>query len=294
MTLVAVGQMCSSASLRANLTSALNLINKAAQKKARLLFLPEAADYISRDASHSVKIAKPVEESVFVKGIQKRLNELHVSGTSLDVIVGVHDPVLDEKPVKRVKNLVLYINSRGEITQSYQKIHLFDINVPGGPVMRESASVEPGKKLTEPFDTPAGKLGLSICYDIRFPEQAIKLRELGANIITYPSAFMVATGSAHWELLARSRAIDSQCYVVMPAQAGAHNTDVDDEGGNEKLKKVRRSYGHSMVVDPWGVVLGRLEEEEEEILVVDLEMDNLERVRRDMPLMDHRKGVNLV
>ena len=182
-----------------------------------------------------------------------------------------------------MKNVLLWIDGNGEITQKYQKLHLFDVEIEGGPVLKESNSVERGSKIEDPFSTPLGKVGHLICFDLRFPEPSLALRNRGAQIITYPSAFTVPTGKAHWETLLRARAIETQSYVIAAAQCGAHN-----EAGT------RRSYGHSMIVDPWGKVVAELGGEEDEkrrgldvgeIATAEIDLEYLEKVRREVPLL---------
>lgn len=140
--------------------------------------------------------------------------------------------------------------------------------------------MEPGTALLAPFDTPVGKLGSAICYDIRFPELALRLRSLGAEVIVFPSAFTVRTGPAHWEVLARARAIDTQCYVVMAALTGKH----DAEGK-------RQSYGHSLIVDPWGTVLAQAPDVDTgpRIITADIDLSVLKTVRENMPLWSQRR-----
>jgi len=140
---------------------------------------------------------------------------------------------------------LIWIDEKGEITQRYQKLHLFDVEIEGGPVLKESNSVEPGSSILPPFQTSLGLMGLMICFDLRFPVLPARIRDLGAQILTYPSAFTVPTGKVHWETLLRARAIETQSFVVAAAQVGNHN---------EK----RVSYGHSMIVDPWGKVFSEL------------------------------------
>jgi deaminated glutathione amidase len=239
------------------------------------LFLPEASDYIAPDASTSLSLCLPVETSLFVTGLQN-LARTH----QLPINVGIHEPTTD---AKRVQNTLIWISSVGDITHRYQKLHLFDVDIKSGPVLRESASVEPGKELLDPFETELGRLGLLICFDLRFPEPSLALRRRGAQILTYPSAFTVPTGIAHWETLLRARAIETQSYVIAAAQSGKHN----EEG-------TRKSYGHSMVVDPWGRVVARLGGEGEgedskldigEIAVADIDLGLVEKVRAEMPLL---------
>jgi deaminated glutathione amidase len=125
----------------------------------------------------------------------------------------------------------------GSIECTYQKIHTFDVDIKGGPRLQESLSAEPGNVIVPPVSSSIGKVGLAICYDLRFPEVALRLRRQGAEILTYPSAFTVRTGSAHWELLLRSTAVQTQSYVVAAAQVGRHD-----------LEGKRQTYGHSMVI----------------------------------------------
>ncbi|RDW94133.1 carbon-nitrogen hydrolase family protein [Aspergillus mulundensis] len=265
MTIAAVGQLCSTASVSANLAQCRVLVQKAAEAGAKALFLPEAADYIASSPVESISLARPVQQSEFVLGLQDeaRNNNLHIN-------VGIHEPASDE----RVKNTLIWIDNKGDITQRYQKIHLFDVDIKGGPVLKESSSVEKGNEILPPFDTVLGRVGLAICFDLRFPEISLALKRQNAQIITYPSAFTVPTGRAHWETLLRSRAIETQSYVIAAAQAGPHN---------EK----RRSYGHSMIVNPWGEIVAKLgdEYEEPQIAIGDIDLDLLAKVRREMPLL---------
>ena len=201
----------------------------------------------------------------------------------LPINVGIHEPATGGK---RVKNTLIWINEQGFITQRYQKLHLFDVEINDGPILRESKSVEPGSSILPPFPTMFGSMGLMICFDLRFPALSARIRDLGAQILTYPSAFTVPTGKVHWEILLRARAIETQSYVIAAAQVGAHN---------EK----RVSYGHSMIVDPWGTVVSKVGGVEEwkgepEISVGDIDLGGLERVRREMPLHPRRDIIDIV
>lgn len=263
-TLAAVGQLCSTASLRENAASAGRLIRQASESGAKVLFLPEASDYIGGSAEETVSLAQNVDESEFMKGIRAHLLDIPEDRRP-EISVGVHEPVENED---RVKNTLLWLDRRGQIKHRYQKIHLFDVDIANGPILKESRSVQPGTEVIKPFDTPVGKLGPAICYDIRFPEHALRLRSLGAQIIQFPSAFTVRTGQAHWEVLARARAIDTQCYVVMPAQVGMHSADGK-----------RHSYGHSLVVDPWGTVVAQAPDITSDpcIILAEIDLDSLQK-----------------
>ncbi|KAG7810922.1 hypothetical protein KL921_002550 [Ogataea angusta] len=280
MVLVAAGQLCASNVLKDNAAAAINLITKAASLRCKVLFLPEASDYIARNAQQSKEIVKSVSDSPFVLAIQKKLQELHAAGNSLSVSVGIHEP---SETSDRVKNTLIWINEAGEIVQRYQKIHLFDVDIKNGPILKESQSVEPGSKVLKPFPTAIGNVGLGICYDLRFPELALRLRSEGAQVLTYPSAWTMKTGP-HFQILAQSTAIFTQCYVVMPAQKGKHKVE-DGTVTN------RESYGHTCIIDPSGTILAQCTDidDVEDICVADIDLDRLEVIRRNMPLWSQRR-----
>ncbi|KAM5363570.1 hypothetical protein ACJZ2D_011954 [Fusarium nematophilum] len=288
----AVGQICATASIKGNLEQCVKLIGKAAHGGAKVLFLPEASDYIAPDGQTSLQLAEPQSTSPFVRGLQEAAREHGVA-----VHVGIHHRPQAEsesrqpESVQRILNRALYIAEDGTIDDAttYDKLHVFDYGN-----LKESATVQPGSGVTPPFDSPAGRIGSLICFDLRFPEAALALAQPGprspwagrpAQILTYPSAFTLRTGAAHWETLLRSRAIETQSYVVAAAQVGRHN---------EK----RASWGRSIVADPWGrivlqlkgVVVDAVPEgtaetgAEGEIGFVDIDLDALERVRKEMPL----------
>ncbi|KAF2472302.1 nitrilase-like protein [Lindgomyces ingoldianus] len=275
MPLAAIGQICSTPSMTNNLSQCLQLIQKASSAGASVLFLPEASDYIAPNAASTISLCQPVETSEFVLGLRKEARS-----HALPINVGVHEPA---ECGKKVKNTLLWINEEGEITQRYQKLHLFDVEIKDGPILKESNSVEKGIRIENPFETGLGKVGLLICFDLRFPEPSLALRHRGAQILTYPSAFTVPTGKAHWETLLRARAIETQSYVIAAAQCGPHNEE-----------KTRRSYGHGMIVDPWGKVVAELGGEEDEkgrgldvgkIAVAEVDLGLVEKVRREVPLL---------
>ncbi|KAJ6004473.1 hypothetical protein N7499_000541 [Penicillium canescens] len=265
MVLAAVGQLCSTANITSNLAQCQVLVQKAAAAGAKVLFLPEASDYIASSPEQSYSLAKSRECADFVSALQKDAER-----QNLHINIGIHEIASDT----RLKNSLIWIDNKGAITQSYQKIHLFDVDIKDGPTLKESANVQPGQQIPKPFDTPIGRVGLSICFDLRFPEISLALRRQNAEVITYPSAFTVPTGMAHWEPLLRARAIETQSYVIAAAQAGPHN---------EK----RRSYGHSIIVNPWGEVVAKLGDEHQEprIATADVDLDLVAKIRREMPLL---------
>ena len=249
--------------------------------RVQALFLPEASDYVAGSASETIALAAPISQSPFVRGLQTEAQR-----NALPIHVGIHEPTTDRT---RVKNVLIWIDAEGKISHSYQKLHLFDVDIPGGPQLRESDSVEPGSSICPPFESPLGRVGAMICFDLRFPALSSRLRDLGAEILTYPSAFTVPTGKAgHWKHLLQTRAIENQCYVIAAAQVGKHN---------EK----RLSYGHSMIVDPWGSVM--VEAPGDEAWAVDgepsiihapIDLDMLTEVRRKMPLHPRTDVIELV
>jgi len=268
---IGIGQLTSTANLRANGRQVAALIESAYNSRCEALFLPEASDYIAGSPAETVALAKPLQESPFYLEIKAALKKFPLS-----VSVGFHEPT--EPPSNRVRNTLLWLNPQGEVVNRYQKIHLFNADIPNGPILRESNSVEPGKILPDLVSLGPLKIGPQICYDIRFEETTLQLREKGANVLVYPSAFTVKTGEAHWRVLNQARAIDTQSFVISAAQVGRH----DPEGK-------RQSYGHSIAVDPWGTILAESAKEAEDLLIVDLDLDKVAQVRANMPLLEQRR-----
>lgn len=245
--------------------------------QSQALFLPEASDYIGSFPAESIQLCQPITTSPFVIGLQNEARK-----HSLPIHVGLHEP--SDTNRKKIKNTLVWIDENGDITQRYQKLHLFDLDLSdsGGPKMKESDIIEAGDQILPPFDTVVGKVGSLICFDLRFPEVALALKRQKADIITYPSAFTPTTGAAHWHTLLRARAIETETYVIAAAQCGAHN---------EK----RTSYGHTIVIDPWGRILAELEGAdgkkekgdawEPEIALAEIDFDLLNKIRREMPLL---------
>ncbi|KAI9051242.1 hypothetical protein LZ554_005343 [Drepanopeziza brunnea f. sp. 'monogermtubi'] len=265
MAIAAIGQLCSTASMTHNLALCQVLVKKAVDAGAKALFLPEATDYIASSPQESLSLARPMASSPFLLGLQSS-----AKASSLAINVGIHVPL----PSGKMANRSVWINENGDIQSYYDKLHLFDYGA-----LRESASVEGGKEIVEPVDTVVGRVGLMICFDLRFPELSLALSRKNAQILTYPSAFTVPTGKVHWAPLLTARAIESQAYVIAAAQVGAHNPQ-------------RTSYGHSMVVSPWGEVLLDMAGEQSEsgggqpeIGIVDIDLEMLEGVRSRMPLV---------
>ncbi|KAH9455255.1 hypothetical protein Pst134EA_022729 [Puccinia striiformis f. sp. tritici] len=286
MVLCAVGQLCSRGNVIENLIRCRSIISRSAKAGAKMIFLPEASDYIV-PASQSPSLAQSLDGSEFVKAIQSSAQE-----NDCWVSVGVHEKSTEDP--KRSYNTSLIISNQGIVQQAYRKLHLFDIDLGNSTSANESRYIIPGKKIEEPFPTPIGNVGQLICYDLRFPEVALIHRRRGADILIYPSAFTMRTGGSHWETLLRARAIETQCYVIAAAQVGTH---ID--------KPLRQSWGHAMIIDPWGTILSQVpdvlpslpppsaEEDPEwstSFALADIDSKSLELIRKSMPILNQRRN----
>ncbi|KAF5867703.1 putative nitrilase protein [Botrytis fragariae] len=273
-TIIGIGQLCSTADIQQNLLTCQKLAKEASEQGAKALFLPEATDYITTPGSPptSLSLALPMKTSPFVLGLQSSAKEF-----SLAINVGIHVP---NASGNKVLNRSIWISESGDIVGQYDKVHLFDYAAAG---LKESDSVEAGKKIGGPVETCVGKVGLLICFDLRFPTASLHLRTRNTQILTYPSAFTIPTGLLHWETLLRARAIETQSYVVAAAQVGSHNVK-------------RKSYGHSMVIDPLGRVVldmggeGDVEGEESTLAsgklgIARIDLGKVREAREKMPLM---------
>jgi nitrilase len=261
---VAALQMVSTPVVADNLAMAESLIAEAADAGARFVALPEYFAQMSGDESAKLALAEedgagPLQE--FLQQAAKRHQLWLVGGTI---------PMRAEEPGK-VKNATLVFDDTGRRVARYDKIHLFGFHK-GADSFDEAASIAPGSEVVT-FDAPCGKVGLSICYDLRFPELFRTMGEV--KLIVLPAAFTYVTGRAHWEVLLRARAIENQCYVLASAQGGVHPSG-------------RRTFGDSLVIDPWGEVISR-REEGPGVVWADLDMVLLDEVRRSLPALTHRK-----
>jgi predicted amidohydrolase len=269
---IAVGQMCASSDVEKNLEVVADLCARAKDRGCAMLFLPECFAFIGVKGTDALAVMEPLDGPLL--GRYRELAARHRLWLSLGGFA--------EKGPDRDRrfNAHVIVNDAGEIQASYRKIHLFDVDMGdvNGPVLMESATAAAGETLVT-CDSPAGKLGLTVCYDLRFPEMFARLRyELGCEVMLVPSAFTKPTGQAHWETLLRARAIETQSYVVAAAQAGVHS-----EG--------RASHGHAMIVDPWGKVVAELDGEETGIAVADVDLGYLKDVRSRIPVETHRRDI---
>jgi len=268
MSRVAAVQMTSCADVTRNLERAADLLRGAQAHGAVVAALPENFAFMGRGEEAKLAIAEapgtgPIQS--FLAGMARELGLWIVAGT-VPLKVGTEP---------RVAAACLVYDGRGEVVARYDKIHLFDVDVPGKTEShRESRSVRPGA-MPVVVDTPAGRLGLAVCYDLRFPELFRALLAQGAEWFCLPSAFTVPTGRAHWEILLRARAIENLCHLVAPAQSGFH------ENGRE-------THGDSMIVEPWGRVLARLPRGTG-VITAELDFVRQRRLRQDFPAVDHRR-----
>ncbi|XP_075049342.1 deaminated glutathione amidase isoform X2 [Mixophyes fleayi] len=269
--LIAVCQMTSTSDKEKNVSTCSRLIREAASRSACMVFLPEAFDYIGGSTEETLSLAETIEGDL----IQRYSGLARECGVWLS-LGGFHEKGANWDQDRRISNSHVILDHTGRIVSVYRKTHLFDVDLQSGVSLKESGFTIPGAEIVPPVSTPGGKVGLAVCYDLRFPEMSLALSREGAEILTYPSAFTVTTGLAHWEVLLRSRAIENQCYVVAAAQTGIHN-------------QRRSSYGHAMVVDPWGVVVAQCQDGVG-LCYAEINLPYLHRVRQEMPVQRHRRG----
>ncbi|WP_303830763.1 carbon-nitrogen hydrolase family protein [Asticcacaulis taihuensis] len=242
------------------------LIVQAATNGAQLILLPECANLMEARKEHKAQVVTTEAEDVFIQGVRKLAQSLRV-----EILIG--SAIVKSEIDDRAANRSLLIDARGEIVARYDKIHLFDADTPDGRSYRESATMRPGEAAAVAV-TPWGGLGLTICYDVRFPHLHRTLARQGANMIAVCAAFTVPTGRAHWEVLLRARAIETGCFVLAPAQGGLH------EDG-------RTTYGHSMVISPWGEVIARLDHDRPAVLEASIDFSEVTRARQALPSLQH-------
>jgi predicted amidohydrolase len=265
---IAVAQMTSVGNIETNFQTCKTLAEQAVSQGAKILFLPENFNFLGISPAESLALAEPLNGPI--------ISRYAALAKSLNIWLSLGGFQERGPDPEHLYNCQVIINAAGDVAASYRKIHLFNVDVPGGPVLMESRFTAPGTGLAT-CDSPVGRLGLSVCYDLRFPAVYQRLAfELGAEILLIPSAFTVATGKAHWEVLLRARAIETQTYVVAAAQAGRHN---------EK----RESYGHSLIIDPWGRVIGKLDDPlATGIAVAEVDLEEMRSIRERMPVQEHR------
>jgi predicted amidohydrolase len=267
MFLAAAVQLTSTSDESANWESAAALIERAAGHGAQLVATPENTNYLGPHAE-KVRRAEPLGGPTC-----RRFAEL-ARRFGIHLLLGSYNEASDEPG--RCYNTSVFFGPDGAVLATYRKIHLFDVDVPNGVRFAESATCKPGEG-TAVAATPLGRFGLSICYDLRFGELYRRLVDEGAEILTAPSAFTLATGKDHWEPLLRARAIETQCYVVAPAQHGKH-----DDGG------LTHTWGHAMIVDPWGIPVATAADGPG-LALAEIDLDRVAAVRQAIPVARHRR-----
>jgi predicted amidohydrolase len=261
---VAVCQLNARDDRAANLATARDLLERAAAAGAEFAVLPEYVDYLGRSAGAPKPETIDGEFAAFFAGAARELGIWVHAGS-------FHEVGPDEG---RTYNTSLVFDPRGELAATYRKIHLYDVEIAGRVSYQESRTVAPGTE-TVVTDVNGVRTGLSICYDLRFPELYRALAIAGAKVLVVPAAFMLHTGRDHWEVLLRARAIENQCYVLAAGQIGDH------EPG-------RTCFGRSMIIDPWGIVLAQAPDIAG-IVVADVDLDRLDTIRADLPSLANRR-----
>ncbi|OAI15948.1 acyltransferase [Methylomonas lenta] len=268
MTICAAIQMASGPQVNANLLEAEKQIADAAKAGAKLVALPENFAIMGMNEYDKVQVrevdgAGPIQD--FLATVAQKYQVWVVGGTI----------PMAAKADNKVRATCLVYNDKGERVARYDKVHLFDVSVPDSAEQyRESDSVEAGEESCV-IDSPFGRMGISVCYDLRFPEFFRPMTKKGLDIIVIPSAFTAKTGAAHWEILLRARAIENLCYVIAPNQGGFHVNG-------------RQTFGHSMIVDPWGVVLDCYKTGPG-FVSAEVDKSRLDKMRSAFPVLEHRR-----
>jgi predicted amidohydrolase len=269
MTRIAIFQSRTGIDPAANAHRLVAAVEEAAAGDAEMLFTPEMSGLLDRDTNRALGRIRSQEQDEVLAAVREaaRRNSIWVHLGSLAVVA----------EGQKLANRGFVIDSEGEIRATYDKIHMFDVDLPTGESWRESTIYRGGTDAVVVDGTPVGKLGLAICYDIRFPALFERLTEAGAQMISVPAAFTVPTGRAHWEILLRARAIEAGVFVVAAAQSGHH------EDG-------RDTYGHSLLVNPWGEIMLDMGEQVG-LGFGDVDLGEIERVRQRVPAIAHRRPV---
>jgi deaminated glutathione amidase len=269
MTRAAVIQMTSAADVAVNLQSVRHLLRRAREAGASLAVLPENFALMGLQESDKLTAAESPGEGPIQDCLSACARELELW------IVGGTLPLRVPDEPGKVAAASLVFDARGECVGRYDKIHLFDVDLPQREERyRESATIARGKSPVV-LPTPLGQLGLTVCYDVRFPELFRDLQARGAQLFSVPAAFTVPTGQAHWELLLRARAVENLCYVLAPAQSGRHQSG-------------RETWGRSMIINPWGEVLACVATEGPGLAVAEIDLMHQEQLRLRFPALSHR------
>jgi len=266
---VALVQMRSGVEPAANIAAATALIREAAATGARLVMTPETTHMVQKDAAQALAHMQLQDNEPAVAAFSGLARELGIT-----LLIGSLAVRTEEA---RAANRSFLFAPDGDLAATYDKAHMFDVGLGRGETYRESENYRPGKRLVV-ADAAGTRLGLSICYDVRFAYLYRRLAKAGAEVLTVPAAFTRPTGRAHWEVLLRARAIETGSYVLAPAQGGLH------EDG-------RRTWGHSMIVGPWGEIVAARSDDEPGILTATLDLDKVTEARRRIPALEHDRAL---
>lgn len=261
---IALIQMTSGPDIAANLEYVSRQVREAASNGAVFIATPENSDFMVDGKDKKIAAALDEAHHPFLPAFQNLARELKVT-----ILLG---SVAIKNADGKLNNRSYLFSATGDILASYNKIHLFDVDLPTGESRRESDMITAGDKIVS-VDSELGKIGMSICYDVRFPHIFRKMAKDGAEILTIPAAFTVPTGEMHWEVLLRARAIENGAFVIAPAQCGTH------DGG-------RKTYGHSMVINPWGKVIAEAGSEPT-ILYANIDKQEIANFRSAIPSLTH-------
>lgn len=270
---VALLQMCSSDDPAENLATMREMLRRAASDGAGMALTPEVCNCVSMDRAHQNAVLRTESDDAVLAGLRETASEL-----GLWVLAGSLS-LKAEPPETRFVNRSFLIGTDGEIVARYDKMHMFDVQVSETETYRESSGYAPGDRAVI-AETPLATLGLTVCYDVRFAYLYRALAQAGADILTVPAAFSPGTGPAHWQPLLQTRAIETGCYVLAPAQTGTHTASTG---------RARRTYGHSMAVSPWGEVLLDAGTETG-VFCLDLDLAQVADARRKVPALTHDRA----
>lgn len=263
-------QMTSTDDVAANRAAAVAFLREAAGRGAGFVLTPEVTNCISSDRAHQRAVLRHEEDDETLAALRAE-----AAGLGIWLLIGSLG-VLTHDADGRFANRSFLIGPDGGIVARYDKIHMFDVNVSETEQYRESAGYRPGSRAVL-AETPFGRIGMTVCYDVRFPQLYRRLAKAGAQILTVPAAFNDTTGAAHWEVLLRARAIETGCWVLAPAQCGFHAASAG---------KPRRTHGHSLAVAPWGEVVAD-GGTEPGVTLVDLDLSQVARARGRVPSITH-------
>ena len=267
-------QLCASDDPKANLGVTLDFIDQAAGAGAQLILTPEVTNCVSESRARQVSVLRHERDD-------NSLSAMQASAAKLGIWLLVGSLALKTSDADgRFANRSFLISPRGKIVARYDKIHMFDVQISEGEIYRESAGYRPGKRAVL-AETDVARIGMTICYDLRFPHLFRDLARAGAQILTVPSAFSRATGAAHWQVLLQARAIETGCFVLAPAQSGLHAA---------QSGKPRRTWGHSLAISPWGEVLAD-GGTEPGVTMVDLDLGEVDAARARIPALLHDRPI---